>query len=67
MARTCVINYIREEEKKHSVRFKEVDRLTGTVPGNMDPSPDEILGTIYVRNQFALNAKRLVVTVEVVE
>ena len=53
-----VVEYVREEEKRHSVRY---------VPKTKDPV-DDVLGTIYVRRITGLTtAKTLRVTIEAVD
>jgi len=57
---TKVITYVREEEKKHSVRYVE----EGSDPRGLD----QTLGTIYVHRRSGLtDAPRLRLTIEVLE
>jgi len=63
------ITYVREEEKKHSVRFKEGSAVLVGLHKDETPITEKVLGTIYVgrKGTTLANAKRLRVTVEVVE
>jgi hypothetical protein len=70
MGETVAIMFYREEEKKHSVRFKQ--RIARFIDVNGDEAAEitkPVLGTIYVGREGShlADAKRLRVTIEVVE
>lgn len=60
------IEYVREDEKKHSVRYVECEGPVGQE--HLIMPQHQVLGTIYVKRSSGLtNSKRLRVTIEEVK